>query len=103
MIVSFYSTKDNKKIINICICAIKLLVLDDIADDSQLQKSTPQNDVQSLTRDLESCTGDRKYGCAKANQNVKIKQESFYLQHLLCLLDTIYHRQSLLVRTKLCF
>ena len=28
------------------------------ADDTQLQKSTPPNDVQSLTHDLQSCTDD---------------------------------------------
>ena len=28
------------------------------ADDSQLQKSTPPNDMQSLTHDLQSCTDD---------------------------------------------
>ena len=30
------------------------------ADDTQLQKSTPPNDVQSLTHDLQSCTDDIK-------------------------------------------
>ena len=30
------------------------------ADDTQLQKSTPPNDVQSLTRDLQLCTDDIK-------------------------------------------
>ena len=28
------------------------------ADSTKLQKSTPQNDVQSLTRDLQPCTDD---------------------------------------------
>ena len=31
-----------------------------LADDTQLQKSTPPNDVQSLTHDLQSCTDDIK-------------------------------------------
>ena len=30
------------------------------ADDTQLQKSTPPNDVKSLTRDLQLCTDDMK-------------------------------------------
>ena len=30
------------------------------ADDTQLQKSTPPNDMQSLTHDLQSCTDDIK-------------------------------------------
>ena len=30
------------------------------ADDTQFQKSTPPNDVQSLTHDLQSCTDDIK-------------------------------------------
>ena len=32
----------------------------DFADDTQLQKSTPPNDVQSLTHDLQLCTDDIK-------------------------------------------
>ena len=31
-----------------------------LADDAQLQKSAPPNDVQSLTYDLQSCTDDIK-------------------------------------------
>ena len=36
-------------------------------DDIQLQKSIPQNDVQSLTRDLQLCTDDIK-SCLCSNQ-----------------------------------
>ena len=43
------------------------------ADDTQLQKSTPPNDVQSLTHDLQSCTDDIK--AWMCNNQLKLNED----------------------------
>ena len=43
------------------------------ADDTQLQKSTPPNDMQSLTHDLQSCTDDIKTGMS--NNQLKLNED----------------------------
>ena len=43
------------------------------ADDTQLQKSTPPNDVQSLTHDLRSCTDDKK--AWMCNNQLKLNED----------------------------
>ena len=43
------------------------------ADDTQLQKSTQPNDVQSLTHDLQSCTGDIK--AWMCNNQIKLNED----------------------------
>ena len=43
------------------------------ADDTQLQKSTPPNDVQSLTHDLQSCTDDIK--AWMCNSQLKLNED----------------------------
>ena len=43
------------------------------ADDTQLQKSTPPNDVQSLTHDLQSCTDDVK--AWMCNNQLKLNED----------------------------
>ena len=43
------------------------------ADNTQLQKSTPPNDVQSLTRDLQSCTDDIK--AWMCNKQLKLNED----------------------------
>ena len=42
-------------------------------DDTQLQKSTPPNDVQSLTHDLQSCTDDIK--AWMCNNQLKLNED----------------------------
>ena len=64
------------------------------ADDTQLQKSTPPNDVQSLTHDLQSCTDDIKVWATTNSNLMKIKLKPFSSRHLLCPRVTAYHRQS---------
>ena len=43
------------------------------ADDTKLQKSTPPNDVQSLTHDLQSCTDDIK--AWMCNNQLKLNED----------------------------
>ena len=43
------------------------------ADDTQLQKSTPPNDMQSLTHDLQSCTDDIK--AWMCNNQLKLNED----------------------------
>ena len=43
------------------------------ADDTQLQKSTPPNDMQSLTHDLQSCTDDIK--AWMSNNQLKLNED----------------------------
>ena len=43
------------------------------ADDTQLQKSTPPNDVQSLTHDLQSCTDNIK--ARMCNDQLKLNED----------------------------
>ena len=43
------------------------------ADDTHLQKSTPPNDVQSLTHDLQSCTDDIK--AWMCNNQLKLNED----------------------------
>ena len=43
------------------------------ADDTQLQKSTPPNDVQSFTHDLQSCTDDIK--AWMCNNQLKLNED----------------------------
>ena len=43
------------------------------ADDTQLQKSTPPQDVQSLTHDLQSCTDDIK--AWMCNNQLKLNED----------------------------
>ena len=43
------------------------------ADDTQLQKSTPANDVQGLTHDLQSCTDDIK--AWMSNNQLKLNED----------------------------
>ena len=44
-----------------------------LADDTELQKSTPPNDVQSLTHDLQSCTDDIK--AWMCNNGLKLNED----------------------------
>ena len=73
------------------------------ADDTQLQKSTPPNDVQSLTHDLQSCTDDIKVWATTNSNLMKIKLKPFSSRHFLCPRVTAYHRQSWSVHMKFCF
>ena len=66
------------------------------ADNTKLQKSTPQNDVQSLTRDLQPCTDDiQAWMCNNQLEHNEDKTEANSLLNtfsvLLCLHTIVSH------------